>query len=420
MKIERMSPLVALAMVMAACGGSETGAWGGTVSDSAGIQIVMNPEAGIWGEGDAPAVKDELTIGRADGDPDYQFGQISGVDVGSDGTIYVLDQQASTIRAYNAQGVYQRTMGSKGSGPGELGPMVFGLVVTPGDTLLVPDLGQQRVTRFTSDGGVVGSFPTPMSQGLSVRWQPRDDGNVVQQSRIMNFPGQTTKVEPKDLLLLRNASGELLDTVMEMPAGQTLQMTANSMTIRFFEAEPVWGMTPDGTVYFGMNSNYSIESHDADGGLQKIIRRPVTRKPVTDGDKQAFLDAMRELFGRQNVPPPVMDQILSNVQFAEFYPAFATLMGGPGNSLWVQRVRTAADLGEGVDFNLQDSGSPEWDVFGTDGRYLGVIRTPDKFAPLRVIGDRIYGVWRDDLDVQYVKVLSVDLGDRAVPTERGS
>ena len=418
--MKNLLPVLAISLFFAAaaCGG-ETGAWAGTVTDSAGVQIVNNPVEGLWTNGTQPAITEEVKIGATGGDPNYEFGQIVGIDVGSDGTIYVLDQQARQVRAFDAEGRYVRTIGKPGSGPGELSQLAFGVVVTPGDSLMVPDLGLQRVTRYGPDGQTIGSFPTPMTEGISVRWQARAGGQVVQQARIMNLPGQATQVEPRDLLLLRNAQGELLDTLMELPGGQTLKMTGNSMSIRLFESEPVWGLGEDGSVYFAMNSDYSVEVHDGDGALQRIVRRPFERKPVTEDDKQAFMKALRELFGRQGVPPQAIEQVLGNVQFAENYPAFANLMGGPGQSLWVQRVRTAADIKEGAEFDLQDSGSPEWDVYAQDGKYLGAIRLPDKFAPLRVIGDRIYGVWRDELDVQHVTRLHVDMGTQTMGESGG-
>ncbi len=56
---------------------------------------------------------------------------------------------------------------------------------------------------------------------------------------------------------------------------------------------------------------------------------------------------------------------------------------------------------------LQDLGAPEWDVFDAEGRYLGVVTMPDRFAPRLFRGDHIYGVWRDELDVQYVLRLKI-------------
>ncbi len=43
-----------------------------------------------------------------------------------------------------------------------------------------------------------------------------------------------------------------------------------------------------------------------------------------------------------------------------------------------------------------------WDVFDRAGRYLGVVNMPPRFQPRLFHEDEIYGVWRDDIDVQYV------------------
>jgi hypothetical protein len=46
----------------------------------------------------------------------------------------------------------------------------------------------------------------------------------------------------------------------------------------------------------------------------------------------------------------------------------------------------------------------EWDVYDSEGRLAGMVRIPDRFTPFSLKGDRMYGVWRDDLEVQYVRV----------------
>lgn len=410
-RIGSTATLLAAAMpILGACGGGGGRDWAGTVTDSAGVEIVMNPASGIWSDRETPAVEQKLKIGNAGGDPNYQFGTIAAVDIGSEGTIYVLDQQAQQIRVYSPDGTYLRAIGKPGSGPGELSAGVMGLIVTRGDTILVPDMGQQRVTRYTADGGTVGSFPIPMTEGFAVRWLSEPGGRIVQQTRIMQLPGQTTTVEPKDLLLERDASGAIVDTVMVMPAGEQVRFTQSSMQIRLFEAEPVWGLSSGGRVFFAMNSNYSIGVYDGSGRLVRIVRKDVPRKEVTESDIQAIKQAMRKLFEDRGLPPQAMDPILSSISFADHYPAFANLMGGPGGSLWVQRVTSAQDIeATGAEFDPQDIGSPVWDVFGSNGRYLGNLKLPDRFQPLRVVDNDIWGVWRDELDVQYVSQVHVDI-----------
>jgi hypothetical protein len=54
-----------------------------------------------------------------------------------------------------------------------------------------------------------------------------------------------------------------------------------------------------------------------------------------------------------------------------------------------------------------DFGSRTWDVFDAEGRYLGVVNMPLRFQPVRFLGNVIYGIQRDELDVQYVVKLQV-------------
>jgi hypothetical protein len=115
---------------------------------------------------------------------------------------------------------------------------------------------------------------------------------------------------------------------------------------------------------------------------------------------------MREQYEQFGVPPAQAEQIMAGIGFAPYYPAFAQLLVGPGETLWVQRIRSARDMadaaGEAAEFDPQDLASPEWEILDAEGRYLGVVALPDRFNPVAVRGDDLYGVWRDELDVQYV------------------
>ena len=45
-----------------------------------------------------------------------------------------------------------------------------------------------------------------------------------------------------------------------------------------------------------------------------------------------------------------------------------------------------------------------------EGKFLGVVTMPSRFQPRLFHEDKIYGVWRDDLDVQYVMRLRIVSG----------
>ena len=52
-------------------------------------------------------------------------------------------------------------------------------------------------------------------------------------------------------------------------------------------------------------------------------------------------------------------------------------------------------------------GSREWDVFDDQGRYLGQVTMPLRFQPVKFVGHDVYGIQRDELDVQYVVKLAI-------------
>jgi hypothetical protein len=160
-----------------------------------------------------------------------------------------------------------------------------------------------------------------------------------------------------------------------------------------------------------MNSEYRIHVTSPEGELTRIITRDVEQKPVSQGEQDVILNVMRDQMSAMGVPDPQLEQIVQGIGIADVYPAFGQLFCGPRQSLWVQRIRSAADMveDEDVEFDPQNVGSPDWEVFDAEGRYLGVVTFPDRFRPVIAKGDQIYGVWTDELDVQYVMRLQVNM-----------
>ena len=104
-------------------------------------------------------ITEHLRIGTAGGDPNYQFGQISGIAELSDGRLAVLDAQAQHLRIFSADGMHLRTIGRAGSGPGEFGLGAGPVLIGPGDSIYVPDVSNQRLNKFTPEAEPVGSSP---------------------------------------------------------------------------------------------------------------------------------------------------------------------------------------------------------------------------------------------------------------------
>lgn len=98
-----------------------------------------------------------LAIGSLDGPEEYTFSGISDVDLGPDGSIYVVDPNAHHVAVYDGKGSFRRAIGRAGAGPGEfVAPSEIALV---GDSLAVFDQALLRVSIFTNQGDYVRAFP---------------------------------------------------------------------------------------------------------------------------------------------------------------------------------------------------------------------------------------------------------------------
>lgn len=407
--------LVALSIPLAlACTAGEA-QWAGTVTDSAGIQIVENTGQPLWPQGEGWTVREVLRIGAVDADPEYQFGQIGWLAPSSDGRIFVLDNQGQHVKVFTPGGEYARTIGKPGSGPGEIGPPQGGngfVGVGVGDTVFVPDIANQRVNRWTADGTEAGSFPLNILVGFPMTWQMAPDGRLVEQVRQLNIGGGTGAAPSQhDVVVRLTSDGIITDTITSFPAGETIRFTGSIPEWTIYSPETGWSITDDGGLLLGTSNEYRLRQYDAAGTLQRIIAMPYEPRLVSEGDKEAVTAFFRKIFEDQPVPPAIAEQLIkNNLHFGEYLPAFAQAIGGPEGSIWVQHVRAASDMTDeqldAANF-LEDIGAADWDVLDHEGRYLGVVTMPERFGPRTIVGDKIYGVWRDDLDVQYVMVLEI-------------
>ena len=132
----------------------------GVARDSAEISIVENS---------APSTADStawyidtsrvaLIGGNGSGAGEgHNLGSIAGFERLSDGRIVVADREAAQIHEYDSTGVYLRSMGRPGTGPGEF-DYFTSMHKLIGDTLLIVDHEGQRRTIFSPQGNFVRSY----------------------------------------------------------------------------------------------------------------------------------------------------------------------------------------------------------------------------------------------------------------------
>ncbi|MCR4339968.1 MAG: 6-bladed beta-propeller [Gemmatimonadaceae bacterium] len=379
--------------------------WTGAVTDSAGVEMVVNPADGTWTDATAWTVAEVFAIGGPDAQGPSAFGDVSGVDVDAEGNVYVADDQVETVQVFDSAGAWQFSIGGPGEGPGELRRTLAGLFVA-GDEVLIPNLSNQRVSRFTLRGEFVGSDGVDFGQGYPLRWgAPRGEHLVAQRRPISDTSARTA---PGDAIVAGGDGGSVADTLAVLGTDQSVEIVGGAPKIHQFAPMPAWATSTDGRLVTALTDTWRFEVYEGSNGLVRVISRPFKRTGVSEAIKQVVRERLRDMYRAQHLPPQISEQFVGAMDFADVLPVFASVVWGPAGSLWVQELLSAEELADGgAAVQVEDMGSRRWGVFDAAGRYLGIVEFPERFVPIRAVGERFYGITRDELDVQSVKAYQV-------------
>lgn len=399
--VRRALPL--LLLPLAACGGGDTSDSSAfSVRDSAGIQIAES-SAPAWKAGEEWTVAAEptLEIGVVEGAPEYQLNRVTDVRRQASGQIVVTNSASNEIRLYDASGRHVRTVGGRGGGPGEFQTLIFARVLQ-GDSLMAYDLMPKRISIFSPDGDFVRSFQLEsMPNGdFPFAVGALQDGSVL--AYLNQSTGQSDGLHRTPMLFLHYSSeGKMLDTVSAQPGPERLMQTQSlgngrmmaSMILPMFSHNPVQAVNGD-RVVFGENESYELALVAPDGVVKRLVRRKVEPRPVTDADFASLMDVRLALISDPARRREVESTYRSLPRPATM-PFYDAVLLDDESNLWVR------------DFEPTTINPLAWTVFDPEGRMLGTVTLPDGLEIKQIGDDFLLGVWRDDLDVQHVRMYAL-------------
>jgi hypothetical protein len=383
------------------------------------VEIVENTgplwkAGGEWTVVDSPLVD----IGGMAGDPAYDLSQVAGVAMLDDGRLAVAVGGAYQVRFFDSEGRHVATAGAKGSGPGEY-QAVAGLYRFPGDSVLVSDFLQRRLTVLSDSGQLGRSFSLGGETGFAMPQGGRvsfampagafPDGRVLAFAQSFRVNDATTGAyrDSADYIVY-SPSGALLDTLGRFPGIEMEQVTMTMGNQSFSAPSPVpLGKTTalavlDNEVLFTMNRAWEIEQRTADGRLTRIIRLDVAPRPVSSEDEAAHRDVMRQAVEDQPMLRGMPDQIkkqmydrVNNATYPKTFPFIVSIERGGDGTIWVYEQGKPGDERR------------VYAVLDSTGGFLGRVTFPERFEPRTIGADRVAGVWKDADDVEHVRVYAI-------------
>lgn len=400
----RRSAVALLVLGGAICGAScDTGPATGapTVRDSAGVAILTHagpePLATVWN------VTEDLRIGRLDGPDSVTFGMVADLAVDAQGSIYVLDQQSQRVKVYDAAGAFVRFLGGPGRGPGELSQWATDVLVRPDGSVLVPDYAQSRLSVYGPDGALRETLAIPRRpHGIS--WRAAGEGILLFRGITLS-PDETGAWRSWDALLrFDRAAPDRTDTLLIFDYPVTSLGTRQDLKVPLIVNSPFWDLLPDGRIAWGSLDRPEVRVHAPDGHLTQIIRRTAwTPRAASAADQDGLRQLLRDklqAIGGSSAPADG-----PNVVLPDSLPAITGVRAGPDGGLWVQRMGAVEDAdpaGVNAPGPAEALGGGTWDVFAADGMLRGEVRLPRRFRLLEITPGAVYGVLRDENDVEFV------------------
>lgn len=385
-------------------------------TDSAGIPIATAVTP-LWGPGEGWTVDDEplVEIGAVDGAPEYQFAKVVAAVRTSGGDIVVADQGASELRRYDAEGVFLRSAGREGEGPGEFESLGF-VAAMPGDSVVTYDWVLMRIQVFDPDGRPARTLRAELPSDIAPPGGSAPDRAVgVVDGRLIVRFYEMADVATRGIVRWVNYRLVALDlgdgsaTSLIVVGGEEVDLTRrddgslDDGRYVFFNL-PEFGAAAGPVAVIDSEAWRVRLVSPLDGSLERIIRREVAPREATDAVYEAHIEGIVAMVAGTGAPPEQVDfvrRMWREYPRAPTLPVLRSVHVDAGGNIWL------------APYYIAGADPPPFEVFAPDGTWLGAVALPPGLergfiqyqAPYMEIGDdHVLGVWRDGLGVQYVRM----------------
>jgi hypothetical protein len=156
---------------------------------------------------------------------------------------------------------------------------------------------------------------------------------------------------------------------------------------------------------------YLVDIYDLDGHLLRRISRVHTPVRIKGDHVREYLRRAEAYYGSPNHKGMDLrsgEKKRAAMPRVGFLPVTSRLLIDRANgAIWVERADLLSDP---VTFEWTEGAPPRpsyWDVFDSVGVFQHMVRLPARYTPRAIRAHRIYGVLRDENDVEYIVAYEV-------------
>lgn len=372
----------------------------GEVRDSAGVRIVENPRPPDdsrlgWTIGPEPI----LSIGALTGDEPYLLHWAIDATRLRDGRVIVANGGTHELRVFDADGVHVGTWGREGEGPSDFAELTR-VETWPGDSIVAWYTGAYGMAVYDTDGNFGHTFVLQSRE--SVNWDRprlhavRPDGTLLSTRDVEDLDSAIVEIWRSDGVFSASTGAHPAEEILisgEVGQGRTLRRLAYSRQL----ITGLWG----DLVVASHNSRYEIMAYRVDGSLDRVVRRDHELRSPTEADREPFVEEQLSFFEGADIPELIVQAArkeFETVPMADFFPAFASVLGDATGHLWVEEYESPRENRPGT----------LWTVFDPEGHALGFVETLEGLEIYEIGEDYILGRVKDELGVESIQLWPLD------------
>jgi hypothetical protein len=321
-------------------------------------------------------------------DSAVELSTVGALGLGSEGSIYLADGQ-DRIVVLNPAGALQRVLGRSGAGPGEFA-LINDLRVLPGDSLMVVDPAQSRISIFQPNSSVLAQTrPLEHQPGeLVIGAAPAADGRLLTHS--VRAHGPTPDPQRRDDVVRSQDAAGAARAILALSPNEVLQMELRG-AMGFFMP----GFAPrrivrlrDGKVYTAWTDSAVVRVFDANGRQVAAITPSAlpARHPISARE----YDSVAATFGDAALARRARPLVQARWRT---WPLMHDMLVDDRGGVWIKPTRQPRN---------------QWLHHDAAGAFVGSLELPDNAMPRMIVGDRVYCVVKDELDVPRVVVYALD------------
>jgi hypothetical protein len=341
----------------------------------------------------------EFTIDETSLPEDTFFESAYNVKCDENGYVYVCDYKAHNVKLFDSSGIFIKTIGREGQGPGEFN-MPYDIAITD-ERLIVWNMGNRRLDALNKDGELIKSVSISIYDGWPQMMRALPNGDVVIASERISL-GQPDK--PQNYFIdIYSPDLEKKKRFYTQQIWRNKYVKKGDRAINVplpFSPRVYWDVSPLGEIVIGYSKSYKIEIYGIDGEKISSFSHAYIPEKITNEDKKKFFASIGSFSGGER-KQGADDFIVKNAEFPKIKPAFQQIkVDSEGNVLVMGYRKNRAEEAR------------YFDAFDSMGNFLENVQILGDigFPSYSVIRNRIF--WRQKTDEEgLIKIIKYRISE---------